>query len=319
MNIREATRGDVAAISELLIQLAERFIVGSYSEEGRDTLLKSFSPKAIHAYFEQGYRYHVGETDGTIIGVVATKDNGHLYHLFVHETCQGRGYARALWEVAKADCLARGSPGRFTVNSSLNAQDVYRAFGFEPIDGIRDSGGVKFIPMASERTGARAGSTPRRTEQLKSGGDRNAESEFGEESVMKTRECNADLAVGWIEAWIRMDMEWLRQRLAPDFVHVSPFGRFEGREAYLEAVEPIARKSVLKLKVKEVIASDDRAAVRFENRTPGGVVETCDWLRIENGVIREINSFYDSARIREILSPSEQDSLDGSLGPGVTQ
>jgi N-acetylglutamate synthase-like GNAT family acetyltransferase len=174
MNVREATEKDVAAISELLIQLAERFIVGGYSEEGRNNLLKSMSPGAIRAYFEQGYRYHVGETDGAIIGVVATKDNSHLFHLFVQETCQGRGYARALWEVAKADCLARGSPGRFTVNSSLNAQDVYRSLGFEPTDGIRDSGGVKFIPMASERTGLLAGSTPQSTEQLKPGGDKNA-------------------------------------------------------------------------------------------------------------------------------------------------
>jgi len=54
------------------------------------------------------------------------------------------------------------------------------------------------------------------------------------------RERSAELAVGWIEAWIRMDMEWLRQRLAPDFVHVSPFGRLEGRESYLATVEPMA-------------------------------------------------------------------------------
>jgi hypothetical protein len=67
-----------------------------------------------------------------------------------------------------------------------------------------------------------------------------------------------------------MDMEWLRQRLAPDFVHVSPFGRFEDRESYLAAVEPLARKSVVELRVKDVIASGNQAAVRFENRTPEG-------------------------------------------------
>jgi hypothetical protein len=36
---------------------------------------------------------------------------------------------------------------------------------------------------------------------------------------MTMQERSAALAVGWIEAWIKMDMEWLRQRLAPDFVH----------------------------------------------------------------------------------------------------
>jgi ketosteroid isomerase-like protein len=129
---------------------------------------------------------------------------------------------------------------------------------------------------------------------------------------MTMKEGSAELAVLWIEAWIKMDMEWLRQRLAPDFVHISPFGRFEDRDSYLAAVEPMARKSVVELTVKDVIASGNQAAVRFENRTPKGVVESCDWVRVENDLIKEIRSFYDSAMIREVLSPAEQESLDGS-------
>lgn len=129
---------------------------------------------------------------------------------------------------------------------------------------------------------------------------------------MTTGERSAGLAVGWIEAWNEMDMEWLRGRLAPDFVHVSPFGRLEGRDSYLATVEPMARKSVNELVVRDVVASGDRAAVWFENRTPEGVVDSCDWLRVEDGVIREIRSFYDSAKIREVLSPEDQGTLDGS-------
>jgi len=122
---------------------------------------------------------------------------------------------------------------------------------------------------------------------------------------------STELASGWIEAWIRMDLDWLRQHLAPDFVHTSPFGRLEGRDRYLETVEPLARKSVVELKVLDVIGSGDRAAVRFENRTPEGVVESCDWVRVENGLIQEIRSFYDSGKIRDVLSSDEQDSLGG--------
>ncbi len=129
---------------------------------------------------------------------------------------------------------------------------------------------------------------------------------------MTKSERSAELAAGWIEAWIRMDMEWLRKWLAPDFVHVSPFGRLEGREPYLAAVEPMARKSVQELVVRDVIASGDRAAIWFENRTPKGVVDSCDWVRVEDDLIKEIRSFYDSAPIRDVLSPDEQQSLDGS-------
>ncbi len=80
----------------------------------------------------------------------------------------------------------------------------------------------------------------------------------------------------------------------------------------MSAVEPMARKSVVELKIIDVIAMGNQAAVRFENRTPTGVVESCDWVRIENGRIKEIRSFYDSVKIREALSPDEQKSLDGS-------
>ena len=128
---------------------------------------------------------------------------------------------------------------------------------------------------------------------------------------MSGSERSAELARLWIEAWVRMDMAWLRRSLAPDFVHVSPFGRLEGRDSYLATVEPMARKSVMELVIRDVIASGDQAAVWFENRTPAGVVESCDWVRVEDDLIREIRSFYDSSPIREVLSPDEQDRLDG--------
>ena len=133
---------------------------------------------------------------------------------------------------------------------------------------------------------------------------------------MTTRERSAELARGWIEAWQRMDLDWLREHLAPDFVHTSPFGRLAGRDAYLATVEPMARKSVQSLEVRDVLADGNQAAVWFENRTPEGVIPSCDWVRIEDERIQEIRSFYDSAGVRRVLSPDDQESLGGSAqGP----
>lgn len=120
------------------------------------------------------------------------------------------------------------------------------------------------------------------------------------------------LARGWIEAWKAMDLDWFREHLAPDFVHTSPFGRLEGRDHYLATVEPMARKSVQKLDIERVIADGDEAAIWFVNRTPAGAIPSCDWVRVADGRIREIQSFYDSAAVRDVLSPDEQDTLDGS-------
>ena len=55
-------------------------------------------------------------------------------------------------------------------------------------------------------------------------------------------ESPAEKAHTWLRAWATHDLSLLR--LAPDFVHTSPFGRIEGAEEYLRIVEPMSRKSV---------------------------------------------------------------------------
>ncbi len=142
-------------------------------------------------------------------------------------------------------------------------------------------------------------------------GDR-ARNQQAKWATMTDGKRSAELAVGWIEAWIRMDLEWLRERLAPDFVHTNPFGCLEGCDHYLETVGPMARKSVQELKIREVLADGNQAAVWFENRTPKGVIPSCDWVRVESGMIKEIQSFYDSTKVREVLSPDEQEDLGDS-------
>lgn len=151
MNIRLATTQDAKAISELLIVLAEQYIVTMFTDEGRRNMLSSITPNAIEGFMCKGYRYHVGEIDNRIIAVVGTRDDSHLFHLFVNEQHHGNGYSSQLWSVAKTACVDSGkNPGFFTVNASLNAQDVYKHWGFIPIGGIREGGGVKDLPMRME-------------------------------------------------------------------------------------------------------------------------------------------------------------------------
>lgn len=111
----------------------------------------------------------------------------------------------------------------------------------------------------------------------------------------------AELAQAWFDAWKAMDIERLMQVLAPDFVHTSPLGRLEGRDHYLAVVEPMARESVVELTVHETLVGEGVAAVRFTNETPKGPVESCDWIRVEGGRIKEIRSFYDASRVKETL------------------
>ena len=80
------------------------------------------------------------------LGVVATKEESHLFHLFFEKSYQCRGIGRKLWHVARDACLANGNSGRFTVNSSKGSRGVYESFGFVAQQEVC-VGGVQFIPM----------------------------------------------------------------------------------------------------------------------------------------------------------------------------
>jgi hypothetical protein len=103
----------------------------------------------------------------------------------------------------------------------------------------------------------------------------------------------------WLRAWDTGDLSVLR--LAASFVHTSPFGRIEGAEEYLRIVKPMAAKSVVGITVRDVIEAEDRAAITYDLETPAGTVEACDWVFVENGLIREMNSYYDSVTNRAAL------------------
>lgn len=147
IHIRPATLADATPISALVIALSREFIVPDLSPEGAENLLGDMTPEATRGFMEQGFRYHLAEAGDELVGFVATRDNSHLYHLFVATTHQRRGLARQLWETAKASCLAAADTTRFTVNSSRYALPVYRRFGFVAVSDEVERKGVRYTPM----------------------------------------------------------------------------------------------------------------------------------------------------------------------------
>jgi len=148
MRIRAALPADSKGISELISGLSAKFITGEFTSTGRAHLLSTMTPQAIKKYMQSGYRYHVAEIGGSLVGVVAVKDNKHLYHLFVAEEYQRQGIAKKLWQLAMEECLDNKSTGEFTVNSSEYARDVYKRLGFVARPGAQIKNGVVFFPMS---------------------------------------------------------------------------------------------------------------------------------------------------------------------------
>lgn len=148
MRLREATVEDATAISELIVPLAEEFIASDFNQHARAALLGSMSPQAIQKYILEGYRYQVAENaEGSFAGVVAIRNNAHLYHLFVSKKAQGAGLGRKLWATALSACQARNHTGPITVNSSRFALRFYERLGFLPNGGPDERGGVTSYPL----------------------------------------------------------------------------------------------------------------------------------------------------------------------------
>ena len=100
------------------------------------------------------FRYYLAEVGNQLVGLVGTRDNTHLHHLFVAEAFQRQGLGRRLWEHAAAECRKAGNPGVFTVNSSKNAVAAYERFGFSVAGPVQNVDDVLFVPMNYPRIGA---------------------------------------------------------------------------------------------------------------------------------------------------------------------
>ena len=147
MNIRPATSHDAESISTLIRSVAHYFTLHPQGQ-GAEGFLKTIAVEAINGLIQAAhFSYFAGFIGDDLAGVVAIRDNKHLYHLFVSPQFQRQGLASQLWAHAKADALRRGNAGEFTVNSSPFAVLVYAAFGFVAVGDKVETQGIAFVPM----------------------------------------------------------------------------------------------------------------------------------------------------------------------------
>ncbi len=145
--IRPAEAADASAISALILSL-QPYLTIEPDGSGAEEFLVSLSPDIIRRNLEdEKYCYQLACDGDALAGVVAVRDNTHLFSLYVGGPWHGQGIGRRLWEVARDTALARGNPGSFTVNSSAFAESMYRRLGFTATGPLAEMHGIRFIPM----------------------------------------------------------------------------------------------------------------------------------------------------------------------------
>lgn len=149
LRIRRATLDDARAIGVLVRRGTRRDVLPDQSAAAGAYLMATMTARAERARMREGYRYHVAEIGGRLAGVVATRDDSHVYRLFVSARFQRRGVGRALWRKALGDCRKRAGTRRFTLNASAFALPVYRRLGFAAAGPARSQGpaAVTTTPM----------------------------------------------------------------------------------------------------------------------------------------------------------------------------
>jgi GNAT superfamily N-acetyltransferase len=145
MNIRPANASDAGAIAALVREFESVLV------EDPDAAAPFWESMSEHAHAQnlasERFRYKVAESGGELLGFIAMRDGFHLFNLFVRRSRQRQGIARALWHSALRD-VPRAPAGRgITVNASLDAVPVYRAFGFREVGAVVRTQGIAFVPM----------------------------------------------------------------------------------------------------------------------------------------------------------------------------
>jgi len=147
LSIRRGAIADAQAISRFIIALAEEFIVGEFTPQGRTHFLDDHSTANVARRLAGDHRYYLAEDASSIAGVAAIRANAHLYYLFVGKSYQRTGLSRRLWLRVLEDSLTLGNPGKFTVNASNYAVPAYEKLGFRRTESRRQKNGVLYNPM----------------------------------------------------------------------------------------------------------------------------------------------------------------------------
>jgi len=151
LSMRPAVLADAPAIVTLITDLMP-FLTLHPDGRGAENFIENCSLAAIERYLSQPkFVYQIAYLDGELAGVVAMRDNSHLFHLFVPRALHRRGIARQLWQAASSASLARADVAAFTVNSSLRALPFYAQLGFVATGPKVEADGIAYVPMQMMR------------------------------------------------------------------------------------------------------------------------------------------------------------------------
>ncbi len=148
VRFRPIQPGEEVEVSQLVVRAFRQSVAVLYSPEGVTEFLRFAKSEAIKERAKKNFRVFVADTGQEICGMVEVRDCHHISMLFVEPEAQRLGIGRRLLNLAIEVCRKEDPQLReVTVNSSPNAVEAYRRFGFAVTSPEKEKKGLRFTPM----------------------------------------------------------------------------------------------------------------------------------------------------------------------------
>ncbi len=148
VRFRPMRPGEEVEVSQLVVRAFEESVAALYSPEGVTEFLRFATSEAIKERAKENCLVLVADTGHEICGIVEVRDYDHILMLFVEPEAQRLGIGRRLLNLALEVCRKENPQLReVTVNSSPNAVEAYRRFGFAVTSPEKEKKGLRFTPM----------------------------------------------------------------------------------------------------------------------------------------------------------------------------
>jgi ribosomal protein S18 acetylase RimI-like enzyme len=148
IDIKMMSPGEERAVSDLVHSTFQHDVAPLYSREGIDEFLSYAHPDALKSRLARNHIVLVASQDNSMVGMIELRDYGHVSMLFVDPLHQRQGIGqRLLQEALQLIKTHHAGVREVTVNSSPNAVEAYKRFGFQATGPLQVKNGIGFVPM----------------------------------------------------------------------------------------------------------------------------------------------------------------------------
>ncbi len=149
ISFRPMKPGEEAGAVDFVLSVFTEFVAPQFSQEGIAEFKKFICADAFAERLSAGNIILLAESGPKIVGIIEMRENSHIALLFVESLYQCKGIGKELIRRSIEICRNRRPDiKKITVNSSPNAYNAYKKYGFRGIDDEKVKNGIRFIPMA---------------------------------------------------------------------------------------------------------------------------------------------------------------------------